>query len=154
MKTMITKALLLVVTTAALLSFSPSFGGEGFEIYLNGKIVLQQFGKEMNTVKNLQLGQLSTSDRLTIRYHHCGRLGKERVVTVKDEKEKVLKVWRYKDATSPIGEMLCSAQDIITLKKAGTNVFRIYYSSSELPQGRMLASVTVGNNNVVAQAGK
>jgi hypothetical protein len=154
MKTMITKALLLLTTAAALLSFSTNFGGEGFEIYLNGKIVLQQFGKEMNTVKNLQLGKLSTNDKLTIRYHHCGRIGKERLVTVKDEKDKVLKVWRYKDNESVMNEMLCSAQDIITLNKAGTSVFKIYYSSSELPQGRMLASVTVGNSNDVAAAKK
>ena len=148
---MISKAMMLVAIAAALLSFSPRFGGEGFEILLNGKVLLQQFGKDLNTVKNLQLGQVSANDKLTIRYHHCGNVGKNRVVTIKDGQDRVLKQWRYKDSESRVAEMQCSTQDIITLKKAGTDVFKIYYSSSELPNGRMLASITVGNNDAVSR---
>ncbi|MBK7376764.1 MAG: hypothetical protein KTQ13_00845 [Ferruginibacter sp.] len=151
MKTMISKAMMLVAIAAALLSFSPRFGGEGFEILLNGKVLLQQFGKDLNTVKNLQLGQVSANDKLTIRYHHCGNVGKNRVVTIKDGQDRVLKQWRYKDSESRVAEMQCSTQDIITLKKAGTDVFKIYYSSSELPNGRMLASISVGNNDAVSR---
>ncbi|MBL0180851.1 MAG: hypothetical protein IPP96_00660 [Chitinophagaceae bacterium] len=149
MKSIISKAMMLVATAAALLSFSPNFGGEGFEILLNGKVLLQQFGKDVNTAKNLQLSQVSASDKLTIRYYHCGHVGKNRIVTVKDGNDKILKQWRYNDSQSAVSEMLCSAQDIITLKKAGNRVFKIYYSSSELPNGRMLASVTIGNSDVV-----
>lgn len=149
MKSIISKVLMLVATAAALLSFSPNFGGEGFEILLNGKVLLQQFGKDVNTAKNLQLSQVSASDKLTIRYYHCGHVGKNRIVTVKDGNDKILKQWRYNDSQSAVSEMLCSAQDIITLKKAGNRVFKIYYSSSELPNGRMLASVTIGNSDVV-----
>ena len=148
---MISKAMMLVAIAAALLSFSPRFGGEGFEILLNGKVLLQQFGKDLNTVKNLQLGQVSANDKLTIRYHHCGNVGKNRVVTIKDGQDRVLKQWRYKDSESRVAEMQCSTQDIITLKKAGTDVFKIYYSSSELPNGRMLASISGGNNDAVSR---
>lgn len=151
MKAMISKAMMLVALAAALLSFSPRFGGEGFEILLNGKVLLQQFGKDLNTVKSLQLSQVSANDKLTIRYHHCGNVGKNRVVTIKDWQDRVLKQWRYKDSESRVAEMQCSTQDIITLRKAGTNVFKIYYSSSELPGGRMLASISVGNNDAVSR---
>jgi hypothetical protein len=151
MKAMITKAMMLVAIAAALLSFSPGFGGEGFEILLNGKVLLQQFGKDLNNVKTLQLSQVVANDRLTIRYHHCGHVGKNRIVTVKDRKDKILKQWSYRDNESPVSEMLCSAQDIITLKKAGNSVFKIYYSSSELPGGRMLASVMIGNGDVAVR---
>ena len=74
MKKIITRAMMLVATAAALLSFSYNFGGEGFEILLNGKPLLQQFGKDMNSVKNLQLSQVLATDKLTIRYYHCGRV--------------------------------------------------------------------------------
>ena len=148
---MISKAMMLVALAAALLSFSPRFGGEGFEILLNGKVLLQQFGKDLNSVKNLQFSQVSANDKLTIRYHHCGNMGKNRVVTIKDGQDRVLKQWRYKDSESRVAEMQCSTQDIITLKKAGTDVFKIYYSSSELPNGRMLASISVGNNDAVSR---
>ncbi len=151
MKKMITYAMMLVAVATALLSFKPNFGGEGFEILLNGKVLLQQFGKDLNSVKNLQLNQVSATDKLTIRYYHCGHVGKNRIVTVKDGQDRILKQWRYRDSESPVGEMQCSAQDIITLKKAGTDVFKLYYSSSELPNGRMLASVTVGNNDAVSR---
>lgn len=149
MKSIITKAMMLIATATALLSFSPNFGGEGFEILLNGKVLLQQFGKDLNSVKSLELNQISASDKLTIRYYHCGHVGKNRVVTVKDGQDKILKQWRYKDSESNVSEMLCTAQDIITLKKAGNNVIKLYYSSSELPAGRMLASVVIGDNSVV-----
>ena len=150
MKSIISKVVMLVALATTIVSFSPSFGGEGFEISLNGKVVMQQFGKDMNTVKNLQLGQLRSTDRLTIRYHHCGHIGKNRVITIRDGQDKTLKVWRYNDSNSPLGEMLCSSQDIITFNKAGNQVLKLYYTSSELPAGRLLANIVAGNNNAVA----
>lgn len=150
MKSIFSKAMMLVAIAAALVSFTPSFGGEGFEISLNGKVLLQQFGKDLHTVKDLQVGQLLPQDKLTIRYFHCGQAGKNRVVTVKDRQNHVLKVWHYEDAASAQGGMLCSSQDIISLKKAGNNVFKLYYSSNELPGGRLLVNIVAGEGNAVA----
>jgi hypothetical protein len=149
MKSIISKTLTLVAIAATLLSFSPNFGGEGFEISLNGKIVLQQFGKDMDNVKTLQLSSASANDKLTIRYHHCGKVGKNRIVTIKDEQNKLIKEWRFNDASTALGDMSCSVQDFISLKKGSNNVFKIYYSSSELPNGRQLASVVVASTNKV-----
>jgi hypothetical protein len=86
---------LLIALSSVLFSFSVktaetffsnknNFGGEGFEIYLNNKLVLQQFGKDINTVKSLQLDQSVSNGQLAIRYFHCGQPGKSRVVTIKD----------------------------------------------------------------------
>jgi hypothetical protein len=61
MKKIISKTFALVAIAAAILSFttnSPA-GGEGFEIFVNGKVVLQQFGKNMDNVKTLQLNPAS-----------------------------------------------------------------------------------------------
>ncbi len=149
MKSIISKSLMLVAIAATTLSFSSNFGGEGFEISLNGKIVLQQFGKDMDNVKTLQLSSASANDKLTIRYHHCGKVGKNRIVSVKDGQNKLIKEWRFNDASTALGEMSCSVQEIISLKKGSNNVFNIYYSSSELPNGRQLASVIVANTNKV-----
>jgi hypothetical protein len=155
MKSIISKTILLVAIAATLLSFSSKFspaspvGGEGFEISLNGKIVLQQFGKDMDNVKTLQLSSASANDKITIRYHHCGKVGKNRIVTIKDEQNKLIKEWRFNDASTALGDMSCSVQDFISLKKGSNNVFKIYYSSSELPNGRQLASVVVASTNKV-----
>lgn len=151
MKLILSKTLALVAIAATLLSFSSNFGGEGFEISLNGKIVLQQFGKDMDAVKNLQINNSSPNDKLNIRYYHCGRIGKNRVVTIKDGQNKLIKEWKFKDAQTATGDMRCTLQDLISLKTNGNNVFKLYYSSSELPEGRMLASVTLGNSNLAAR---
>jgi hypothetical protein len=58
---------LLLTVSVALSSFSSTknnFGGEGFEVYLNDKLVLQQYGKEMDIVKNLQLDQSASNGQL------------------------------------------------------------------------------------------
>ncbi len=150
MKSIISKTLTGIAITVTLLSFSPNFGGEGFEISLNGKIVLQQYGRDMDIVKNLQLAKSSPDDKLTIRYYHCGRVGKNRIVTIKDGQDKPVKEWRYKDAQTAAGSMSCNMQDLLSLKKGENNIYKLYYSSSELPNGRMLASVTIGYSSIVS----
>ena len=148
MKAIISKTMVLAAVCAALFSFAPKPGGEGFEIYLDNKLVLQQFGSEMNTVKNLQLPQSAVNGQLTVKYHHCGRIGKNRVITIRNEQNKMLKEWRFTDAIVPVAAMNCNVKDILNLKKGNTsNKFRLYYSSSELPGGRMLASVVLNTTN-------
>ena len=154
MKSIISKAMMLVAIAAALLSFSPKFGGEGFEISLNGKLLLQQYGKDLNTIKTLQLNQSSPNDKLTIRYYHCGRVGKNRIIAIKDAQDKLVKEWHYGDAADAMTGMSCSVKDIVGLKKPNDNVFKLYYSSTELPNGRQLASVIIGNNSMASHMGE
>lgn len=149
MKSMISKTCTLVAIAATLLSFNANFGGEGFEISLNGKIVLQQFGKDMDVVKTLQLQSASSNDKLTIRYYHCGKVGKNRTLTIKDGQNNLVKEWRFKDVSSPTADMSCHVQDLFSLKKGNNNVLNLYYSSSELPKGRQLASVILQNSTKV-----
>lgn len=151
MKSIIGKTMMLVAIVTALLSFTPNFGGEGFEILLNGKVVLQQYGKDLNTAKTLELNSGSPNDKITIRYWHCGKEGKNRIVTIKDGQDRVIKKWLFKDAGTVAGDMSCSAQDILSLSKAGNTVFKIYYSSSELPEGRMLTTLVFDKNSLAAR---
>ncbi len=141
MKSIISKTTVLVAICTTLFSFSTKPGGEGFEIYLNNKVVLQQYGGDMNTVKSLQLKSSSTTDKLTIKYHHCGKVGKNRVITIKDGQNKVLKEFRYTDAATPVSAMAINVKDILSLKKVSSSTLKLFYSSSELPNGRVLASI-------------
>lgn len=144
------KALALGALCTTLFSFSIRTGGEGFEIYLNSKMVLQQYGNQMNNVKSLQLDQGSYNDELTIKYHHCGKVGKNRVITIKDSKNNVLKQWHFDNATDATNSMTCKVKDILDLqKKNSSTTINLYYSSSELPKGRLLTSITKGNTNTV-----
>jgi hypothetical protein len=140
------QALAFVALAALLSSFSPK-GGEGFEIYLNNKLVLQQYGSELKTVKSLQLDQRNLNDELMIKYHHCGKVGKSRTIILKDGKNKILKQWNFADGTETSNAMTCKVKDILDLqKKNGSITINLFYSSSELPGGRILATIAAKSN--------
>jgi hypothetical protein len=157
MKTITKKNTLTALLTSfsfLLLSFSGTKGGEGFEIYLNSKLVLQQFGSQMNTVKSIELDKSVANSQLSVKYFHCGKIDKNRSITIKDANNTVLKEWRYADAsaaglsiTDPA--MVCKVSDILSLGKNNQGKLNLYYSSSELPQGRLLATLVLTADNLV-----
>ena len=145
---------LLIALSSILFSFSvktaetffsnKGFGGEGFEVYLNDKLVLQQYGEKMNTVKTIQLDQGVSNGQLAIRYYHCGRPGKSRVVTIKDEQNVVLKEWKFGDAKDASAKVCCNVKDIFALPKFKTGKkVNLYYAANELPNGRLLATPSI-----------
>lgn len=134
-----------------LFSFSTLPGGEGFEVYLNNKIIMQRFGNQLNSPQSIQLSDAAANDEITIKYHHCGRVGKNRVLTIKDSQDKVLKEIRFADVNVPVSGMSCKVKDIISLKKGNNNILKLYYSSTELPNGRLLASIVTGSNRTAGR---
>ena len=146
MRSIIAKTFSLLVITTALFSFSAKPGGEGFEVYLNNKLILERFGNNMKAVQTIRLNEGSANDELTIKYHHCGKVGKDRVLTVKDGQDNVLKAIRFADVNYVMGGMSCRVKDIISLKKGNSSTLKLYYSSSELPEGRLLASIVTGKS--------
>ena len=147
-KTKAIKRLTVLALCGMLFSFSSGSGGEGFEIYLNNKVVLQQFGSNMNTVKTLKLDQAAANDEISVRYYHCGKVGKNRIITIKDEQDKVLKQWKFSDASDATDRMTCKVKDIMSLKIGNSSTLKLYYSSSELPKERQLASISVGAKSI------
>lgn len=143
MKKIISKTAALLAIVATMLSFtaaSPT-GGEGFEIYVNGKVILQRFNKEVEVVKTLRLNAASPNDKISFRYYHCGMVGKNRFLTIKNSNGAALKVWRYTDHATPVNDMDCTVKDLLSVQKASAGALKIFYSSSQLPQGRQLADV-------------
>ncbi len=144
---------LLVTISTIFLSFTPvnNWGGEGFEVYLNNKLVLQKYGNKMDNVQNLQLDKVSPNDQLIIKYSHCGDIGKNRVITIKDGQNKVLKEFRYKDADKAVRVQYgisCPLKELLKLKKGTTNTFKLYYSASQLPEGRLLTNICFEGQNI------
>lgn len=133
-----------LIGITSLLSFSPKPGGEGFEIYLNNRLLVQRFGQEMNTVQTISLNNISADDQLRVRYHHCGKAGKNRQITIRNSDNKILKEWKYTDR-DVASSMICPLNDILSLKKTNATL-KLYYSSSELPGGRQLAVISSSSN--------
>jgi hypothetical protein len=132
---------LLIMVCASLFSFAPRRGGDSFEIVLNGKRVLQQFVYASKGVQTIQLTATSDNDKLDIYYNHCGQVGKNRYITVKNEKDQPIKVWKVADAVEKNGAMSFKLKDILSLRKNKTDKLNLFYSSSELPAGRTLATI-------------
>jgi hypothetical protein len=142
MKSFIAKTLSVLLISTALFSFTSIPGGEGFEVYVNGKVILQRFGKELYKPHTIRFAPGTENDEVTIRYHHCGQAGKNRVLTVKDGQDNVLKEIHFADASTTVSGMSCRVKDIISLKKGNNAVLKLYYRSSELPGGRLLVTIS------------
>lgn len=143
MKSIISKLAVLVFTIATLFAFTAKPGGEAFEIYLNNKLVLQRYGSKMNDIKSIRLNQSSVNDKITVKYNHCGKVSTFRHITIKNNQNKVIKVYKYADATSPMSGMEIQVKDLLNLKNANGNTLKLYYSSSELINGRILVNLFV-----------
>jgi len=118
-------------------SFTSLPGGEGYEVYLNNKLLVQQFGTKSD-VKNISLSQVAAGDQISIKYFHCGRVGKNRSVYIKNKANAKLIEWKYADVSQPVAAMKFKISDVLQLKKNNGEMFGVYYTSSELPKGRLL----------------
>ena len=138
--------LLLLAFCATLFSFAPKFGGEGYQVYVNNKLVLERYGSQMEAVKTVTLDEDVANGQVTVKYYHCGRVSKGRVITIKDDQNNILKQWKYTDVSESLPSMNCSVKEIIGLRKnINSNSLNLYYASSELPNGRLLATFSVDN---------
>ena len=140
---MLIKAFAIFATITAF-AFNVAPGGEGFEIYLNNTPVIQQYGADVKIVRTLSLNAQTTGDQLTVKYHHCGKAGQNRIIRVRDEQHRSLLTLDYGNANKPGAGMLVNTKEIIKLKKPGRSL-ELFYSSNELPGGRTLANIVIAD---------
>lgn len=135
--------LLLTTMMACLQSFTAKAGGEGFEIYLNDKLILWQAVNKPFTLHSLQLDKANKDDQLVIYYHHCGSTGTDRSIVIKDDKGNTIKEWKFADASGSNNKgMTIPVKELLQLEKnySQTNL-NIVYFSQQLPKGRALSAV-------------
>lgn len=141
------KTMMLAALCAVAFAFTPKPGGEGFEIYLGDKLLTQQFGSKVNEVKTIRLEQSQAREVLSVKYYHCGQVGKHRVITIGDANGTVLKKFRFEEISSPVQAMTVKVQELLNLKNGRDVVLKLYYASTELPQGRLLASIVTDKDS-------
>jgi hypothetical protein len=141
MKTKIFSAL-AIAFCAALFSFTTKPGGEGFEIYLDNKLVLQQFGKDMSQVKAISIDPSHSKSQLSVKYYHCGQAGKNRTLVVKNGDNKVLKQWSFENTSKNDWAMKCGVKEILDLQKVSSNKLYLYYSSTDMSKERLLVTIS------------
>ncbi len=131
--------------STVLSSFTTPVGGDMFEVYVNKKLAIRQFVHMKEPVKTLQLDQASYDDELEVYYSHCGQTGTSRAVTLRDAQNKTIKEWRFQDAAGSKTPMACNLKEVTALQKLGNgSTLHLYYTSHELPEGKMLATFSTG----------
>ena len=133
----------------SLFAFNVKAGVDSYKIYLNNKLILEQFVNKPLNIKSLQLDKANATDKLVIFYSHCGVIGKERSIAIKDDEGKILKEWKFANVTGSDESMVIPVKELLVLVKNNSDAhLNIYYAAQQLPKGRMLTSVNIGNHNV------
>jgi hypothetical protein len=136
----------MILLSFTIFSFSVP-GGDHFEIYLNKKLILQDFVSQNASVKTVALDQQNVNDEVNIYYSHCGKLGSKRTIVIKDGKN-VLKQWRFSDVGSK-KFMSFGAKELLSFQsKNGDKKLNLVYSSEQLPEGRLLATIFLDTETV------
>lgn len=143
-KKQIAVRVLLASVCISLFSFSLPKGGDSFEIYLNKKLVTQQYVAQMKGAQTISLPAASAGDQFTVYYRHCGRIGTARHIQVKDAQNRVVKEWRFTDASG--AAMTFPAKDILALQKNSQGKLNLYYGAHELQKEKLLAVIAAGTN--------
>lgn len=131
---------LLAIISMITSSFSSLPGGDSYKIYVNNKLVCQRYLYEEKALQTLTWTQSNYNDKVDIYYSHCGTVGKNRVIAIKDAQNNILKKWVFADAKGNNKSMSCTVKDILNAGKNNSTIY-LYYTSAELPKGKLLAAV-------------
>jgi hypothetical protein len=135
-----------IALSALLFSFSNFLpGAHSFQVYFDGKLMADQYISSRSEIPKLMLNPAEKYNQLIVKYDECGRTVSGRIISIKDDKNTVLKEWRFNGTTSGYKDaMPCAWKEITTLAKKG-NVLKLYYASKEFPEGQQIAYLMIGD---------
>jgi hypothetical protein len=137
-----------LVLCALLFSFAPvNPGGESYTLFLNDRLIIEHYFTSKAELPGFSLAKANASDKLSVYYNECGKIGTARRLSVRDENGNVLKEWRFDDTTREHTPLTCKAGDIQKLAQPGTNKLKLYYTSREVTEARALATIAVATEN-------
>ena len=141
------RSLMLLVAIASF-SFVTPRGGDVFKIYINNKMIVEQFVHGNPKMKVITLDQRNYNDEVSVYYSHCGQIGKSRQLSIRDASNRIIKTWKFADAGKEHTPMTFRAKEILDMQKAdASHQFTIIYTSKELPKGYTLASVVASKGD-------
>src|SRR5687767_60877 len=126
------KLLAFVALSAVLFAFY-GIGGEGYTIRMGDRLLIEKHVTLKSTVPNFSLSQGDADEELFVYYSHCGQIGMSRSIAIKDNRNTVLKEWKYADVVSGNAPMVCKVKDILALQREAGRSVQLVYSSKEIP---------------------
>jgi hypothetical protein len=132
-----------LVTLVAFSLFS-LLGVDRYEIYLNNKLILNQSLEKPVALQDLKLTDANSGDILTIRYMQCtapDQMGKSRSLALKDATGKIVKEWKFKDASEGRTEMTIPVKELLQAQKSSGDEVVLYYFADDRRSGQALAGL-------------
>ena len=133
------------------LSFTTAGGGDEFQLFVGNKMVIQQYIYNDKAVKHLELAPANYNEKISFRYMHCGQAGKNRMITLKDKDGNVMKQWSFANPATSENAMICNAKEIMDIQVKKGDRLQVYYSSVEIPKGKLLVTISRAGNSVAAK---
>ena len=135
------------ILCSILFSFSTTPGAHSFQVYLDSKLIIDQYVNSKMNAPTLLVDPAENYSQLIVKYNECGRTVTGRTITIKDGNNKALKDWHFEGAaTGYENPMAFQIKDITALKQKGSNTLKLYYSSKEFPEGQQIANVVIGSD--------
>lgn len=139
MKTKWYLAAILPLACVFLSAFTSMTGANSFEAYLDNELILKEYVWGERKISTITLDKNSTAT-LSIHFNECGNTGTNRSLSLRDGKNKVLKVWRFQDVAASLKDpMPITVKELATVgldKNAG-----LYYESKDERTAIQLASI-------------
>ena len=140
------KSIFLFALSIVLFSFTSSWGGDSYQIYINKKLVMKEYVHNSTGAKSFSMDKASYDDEIEVYYSHCGQVGKSRSISLKDENNRLVKQLPFNDFNGKNSGMSFKVSDFINWdKRNGVDQLNIYYSSKELANGKLLATIMLGS---------
>jgi len=134
-----------ILALTVLPSFTTTFGGDSYEIYIGGKRIVQHNVHNSSRVPIVALSKEDSGEQLSVTYSHCGEIGTMRSITISTENG-AEKKWSFNDGSNTANmvssgrKMSISISDLLAMKKkAGNGNLELRYFSKEIPKGKLLA---------------
>jgi hypothetical protein len=140
------KGLVVLTALCAVLSaFAPMPGAHSFQVYLDDRIVADQYTDRRTIAPKISLDPAENQKQLILKYNECGRTVTGRVVTFKDAEDKVLKEVKFEGTAKGFeNPMTFSLKDIVALKSKNGNALKVYYASADFPDGQHVVTLVIG----------
>ena len=144
-------ALVGVAVVALFFSFSRISGAHSFQVYLDKKLMIDQYVNSNMEAPVLLIDPTENYNELIVKYNECGRTVTDRTISIKDEANNVLKNWQFEGAASGFKDpMVLSMKDVTALKQKTHKTLKLYYSSKEFPAGQQVAALVIGTEGTAA----
>ena len=147
MQTPTVKGLAGAVLCAVLFSFAPMPGAHNFQVYLDDKMVIDQYAHLAKEAAVLSVDPQSDAKEITVRYNECGRTVSGRHIILKDENGKLVKDWSFPGSSTGLeNPMSIKVKDVVALKQNGNKLLKLYYTSDQFTAGQQVVAIKFGKD--------